>query len=76
MAECVKEDEDHWILIQNHCPIHTAVTTCHTVCDYEPRLFAAALGEGVRVERTEASERDGHRRCAYRITDTHDSGDA
>jgi predicted ArsR family transcriptional regulator len=68
MAECVKEDEDHWLLLQNHCPIHAAVTTCHTVCDYEPRLFEAALGDGVRVERTEASVRDGHRRCAYRIT--------
>jgi predicted ArsR family transcriptional regulator len=76
MAECVQEDEGHWILIQNHCPIHAAVTTCQTVCDYEPRLFEAILGEGIRVERTDKSVRDGHRRCAYRITDTHASESA
>jgi predicted ArsR family transcriptional regulator len=73
MAECVKEDENHWILTQNHCPIHAAAATCKTVCDYEPSLFEAALGEDVRVERIDASVQDGHRRCSYRISVVGDS---
>ncbi|SDL08587.1 Predicted transcriptional regulator, ArsR family [Catalinimonas alkaloidigena] len=65
MAE-VQEEEDAFLLIENHCPICAAATHCQGFCRSELNTFRDLLGEGVRVERVEHLMQGG-RRCAYRI---------
>jgi predicted ArsR family transcriptional regulator len=55
-----------WLLIEDHCPICAAASSCQGFCRSELALFAAALGEGARVERVEHLLA-GARRCVYRI---------
>jgi predicted ArsR family transcriptional regulator len=64
MAEC-RPDGDGYLLIENHCPICVAATTCQGFCRAECEVFRAVLG-GASVEREEHIV-SGDRRCAYRI---------
>jgi predicted ArsR family transcriptional regulator len=66
MAEASRGRDGSFLLIENHCPICAAATTCQGLCREELNLFSAVLGEGVNVERTDHILA-GARRCAYRI---------
>lgn len=54
-----------WLLIEDHCPICAAATTCQGFCRSELDLFRRCLAPA-RVERCEHLMA-GARRCAYRI---------
>lgn len=56
-----------WLLVEDHCPICAAATTCQGLCRSELQIFARCLGDGVHVERVEHVLAGG-RRCAYRIS--------
>lgn len=66
MAEW-EEDEDGFLLFENHCPICAAAAVCQGFCRTEIALFHQVLGPGTRVERIEHIQ-SGARRCTYRIT--------
>lgn len=66
LAEVVADAED-WLLIEHHCPICVAATSCQGLCNSELELFRAALGPEVTVER-EQHLLSGDTRCAYRIS--------
>jgi len=71
MAEWHEEEDGTFLLIENHCPIYTAATTCQGFCRSELSLFQRCLGgDDVRIERTEHIL-DGSRRCSYKIWPTH-----
>ena len=55
-----------WLLIEDHCPICAAATTCQGFCRSELALFQRCLGEGAEVERSEHLLA-GARRCVYRV---------
>lgn len=56
-----------WVLVEYHCPICAAASTCQGFCRNELTLFRTVLGSDVEVERTEYLL-DGGERCAYRIS--------
>lgn len=61
-----------WLLIEDHCPICAAASSCQGFCRSELALFQSLLGElAVTVERTEHLLQPGARRCAYRIQPAH-----
>ena len=64
MASWWQEEDGHFILVENHCPICAAATACRGFCRSEIDIFRAVLG--APVERTEHLLQ-GARRCAYRI---------
>ncbi|MBB6250300.1 helix-turn-helix transcriptional regulator [Nitrospirillum iridis] len=66
MADCWREADGSWTLVENHCPICAAATACAGFCRSELETFRAALG--ARVERTDHIPQ-GARRCAYRIVE-------
>jgi predicted ArsR family transcriptional regulator len=66
MAEIKKSDDGSFLLIENHCPICAAATSCQGFCSTELDLFRSVLGPDVTVERVEHII-SGDRRCAYRI---------
>jgi predicted ArsR family transcriptional regulator len=68
MARAEKHGKD-WLLVEDHCPICAAATTCQGLCRSELQIFARCLGDGVQVERVEHVLAGG-RRCAYRISPT------
>jgi predicted ArsR family transcriptional regulator len=70
MAE-VEHTADGFLLVENHCPICAAATSCQDFCRAELNVFQDVLGPGVTVERTEHIPH-GARRCAYRITKASD----
>jgi predicted ArsR family transcriptional regulator len=57
---------DAWLLIEDHCPICAAASSCQGFCRSELALFQACLGDGLRVQRSEHLLA-GARRCVYRI---------
>jgi len=65
MAE-VSEEEDGYLLIENHCSICAAATACKGFCRSELSLFKDVLGQDVNVARVE-HQLSGDRRCVYRI---------
>ena len=67
MAECTRMPDGSILLVENHCPICAAATTCQGLCREELSLFRSVLGGKARVERTDHILA-GARRCAYRIT--------
>jgi predicted ArsR family transcriptional regulator len=67
MAEATRARDGSFLLVENHCPICAAATTCQGLCREELNLFSTVLGKGVSVERTDHILA-GARRCAYRIT--------
>jgi predicted ArsR family transcriptional regulator len=67
VAEVVDDpDGPGVLLIEHHCPICTAATSCPGLCGSELALFREVLGPKVSVERTQHIIA-GDRRCAYRI---------
>lgn len=68
-AEVVPEGKDAVLLVEHHCPICDAATSCQGFCRGELDLFRRVLGTDVTVERTE-HVLGGDLRCAYRITRT------
>jgi len=65
MAEW-QEDEEGFLLMENHCPICAAATICQGFCRAELQVFQEVLGPDAVVSRTEHIPA-GARRCAYRI---------
>jgi predicted ArsR family transcriptional regulator len=66
VAEVVADGPD-LVLVEHHCPICVAATTCRGLCTSELEVFRAALGDNVTVERVQHLF-NGDQRCAYRIT--------
>lgn len=66
MAE-VRLLPDGWMLIENHCPICTAATSCQQFCRSELEIFQHLFENEALVERTDHLLA-GARRCAYKIT--------
>ncbi|MCH9691235.1 MAG: transcriptional regulator [Gammaproteobacteria bacterium] len=64
MAEFEQQQDGSFLLIENHCPIFTAATSCQAFCRAELSLFEQVLQ--AKVERTEHTLH-GARRCAYTI---------
>ncbi|AQT60835.1 metalloregulator ArsR/SmtB family transcription factor [Cellvibrio sp. PSBB023] len=62
----VETDGEDWLLIEDHCPICAAATSCQAFCRSELQLFQTVLGSRVSVEREEYLLSMG-RRCVYRI---------
>lgn len=67
MAEVIAEGRGRYLLIEHHCPICEAASSCPGLCTTELELFRRVLGENVEVERTRHLL-SGDDRCAYRIT--------
>ena len=70
LAEVVEDrtdGSDDLILIEHHCPICTAASSCQNLCRAEIEVFRAALGDSVTVTR-EQHLLSGDTRCAYRIS--------
>ena len=65
MAE-VATDGDDLLLIENHCPVCAAATTCQGLCRNELELFRTAMGDDVEVERSQHLL-SGDERCVYII---------
>jgi predicted ArsR family transcriptional regulator len=66
-AEARRDDSGNWLLIEHHCPICDAATTCMNLCRDELKVFQQVLGPHTRVERIQHLL-DGDRRCTYRVT--------
>ncbi|WP_439272398.1 helix-turn-helix transcriptional regulator [Pseudochrobactrum sp. HB0163] len=66
MSEWRKQHDGTWLLIENHCPICAAATSCRGFCRSELNIFQAVLGDNYVIERCEHILH-GARRCAYRI---------
>ncbi len=66
MAELEQRD-DHFVLVENHCPICSAATHCPVLCQSELNIFRTLLAQHCNVERTEHIVQ-GERRCSYLIT--------
>jgi predicted ArsR family transcriptional regulator len=66
MAESRAEGEG-FVLVENHCPICVAATTCQGFCRAELDTFRDVLGPDASVERVEHIVA-GDRRCVYRIS--------
>ncbi len=64
MANWEKQQDNSFLLIENHCPICAAASTCQGFCRAEREVFSQTLE--ANVERTEHILQ-GARRCAYRI---------
>jgi predicted ArsR family transcriptional regulator len=65
MADCWQEEDGSLMLVENHCPICAAASTCAGFCRSELETFRSVLS--ANVERSEHILL-GARRCAYRIT--------
>lgn len=63
----VQKEEGGFLLVENHCPICAAATSCQGFCAAELKTFKAVLGKTVNVERVEHILK-GARRCAYKVT--------
>ena len=66
MAE-VRLLPDGWMLIENHCPICSAATSCQQFCKSELDIFIRLFEDKATVVRTDHLLA-GARRCAYKIT--------
>jgi predicted ArsR family transcriptional regulator len=67
VAEVVEDPDGRGVLlVEHHCPICAAATSCPGLCSSELELFRIVLGPQVSVERTQHLLA-GDRRCAYRI---------
>lgn len=66
MAE-VRLLPDGWMLIENHCPICSAATSCQQFCKSELEVFQRLFKNEAVVARTDHLLA-GARRCAYKIT--------
>lgn len=64
MAEYEECEDGSFVLIENHCPICAAASTCQSFCRAELTVFREVLQ--AKVERTEHILHQA-RRCAYRV---------
>lgn len=62
-----KKENDHFVFIENHCPICSAAKVCQGFCKAEILTFKAVLGEDVQIERQDHII-EGAKRCSYRIS--------
>lgn len=69
MAQISKDEDGALLLVENHCPICVAATSCTGLCKMELDVFQTVMGSDSKVERTDHILA-GARRCAYRITKT------
>ncbi len=67
MAQVVPSAGGGFLLVENHCPIITAVNACGDLCSAELDIFKRVLGKAVVVERCEHIL-SGSSRCVYRIS--------
>lgn len=67
MAEVLNGSDGSLLLVENHCPICEAASSCQALCRSELSVFQAALGDDVSVQR-EQHLLSGDERCVYRIT--------
>lgn len=65
MAE-LKETDNGWLFIENHCPICSAAASCDGFCRSEIENIQRLIGDTVKVERDDHAAK-GDRRCVYRI---------
>jgi predicted ArsR family transcriptional regulator len=66
MAETEVQQDGSLLLIENHCPICAAATSCQGFCRSELQVFQRVLGDACQVERAEHLL-SGARRCVYVI---------
>lgn len=66
MAETIAVDDGSYLLVENHCSICAAATSCLGLCASELTVFRSVLGDGVDVDRTEHIV-SGDRRCVYTV---------
>lgn len=66
MADWQEAEDGSIVLIENHCPICAAATSCQGFCRAELQVFKSVLGPRAHVERTEHIV-SGGRRCTYVI---------
>lgn len=67
MAELEDLGNQHYLLVENHCPICKAASRCSSLCQSELNIFQTLLGKQTEVRRSEHIA-DGQRRCAYQIS--------
>lgn len=65
LAEWFK-DEEGYVLIEHHCPIHSAAKKCDGLCLTDLHIIQHVLGEYVSVTRT-SHIMAGDEQCAYRV---------
>lgn len=63
----VEQEDNHFWLLENHCPICAAASSCVNFCRSELQLFQW-LFEGVATVSREEHIIEGARRCAYKVT--------
>lgn len=66
MAECRRDADGAWLMMENHCPIAQAAKACSGLCGAELHLFQQVMGKDVTVTRIQHML-GGDRCCAYRI---------
>ena len=66
MAEVEAQEDGSLLLLQNHCPICVAASSCGQLCAVEVEVFQQVLGPRALIERIEHVQA-GARRCVYRI---------
>ena len=66
MAQAIKESNKQWLLVENHCPICAAATSCQGFCRSELTTFQSLFKGSATVKRTDHILQ-GARRCAYVI---------
>jgi predicted ArsR family transcriptional regulator len=74
MSDSARRDDGSYILIENHCPICAAATSCQGFCRSELALFERLLAPA-RVRRSEHLLA-GSRRCSYLIVPAGEGRDA
>lgn len=73
MAESRPEGAGY-LLVENHCPVCAAATSCQGFCRAELEVFRDVLGPDAEVTRVEHIPAGG-RRCAYRVLPVVRSGE-
>jgi predicted ArsR family transcriptional regulator len=72
LAEAYLQD-GCWYLVEHHCPICAAATSCQNFCRSELQLFRACVEGLATVDRTEHLLTAG-RRCVYRFSPVEAAG--
>lgn len=67
MAELRLLPDGAWLLVENHCPIRTAASSCDGICNGELALLKGLFAGSAEVERIDHLL-SGARRCTYRIS--------
>lgn len=66
VAEVRQERPGCYLLVEHHCPICEAASSCLQLCTSELEVFRETLGPGIDIERT-THILSGGERCIYRI---------